>query len=291
MTLKSPRFASDARLQAASNNSPAMRYGETGEPVRKVQQALIDLGFPLPASTNRTGAPDGIFGTETVGALQAFQRRESLAQDGIAGRQSLERMDVLLPGVAPPLPPPGASLVPYTVGGMKSRQRQPSPMSCWATCYAMLYGWRYGLSVPPRDSVVPLGQKWVDYYDADKGLPIHENRAFALATRLTAEPLMSLPPDSWALLLRQFGLLWLVHGWEVAGVNGTATRRGRHAIVIEGIAGDGSESNSGILYTDPADGRLHEIPFPAFVEEYELGFTIGNIFDPKRAGFSQILHY
>ena len=78
MALNSPRFASNSRLQAASENNPPMRRGERGTAVRLVQQALIDLGYPLPISTRRHGSPDGMYESETVGAIRSFQRAERL---------------------------------------------------------------------------------------------------------------------------------------------------------------------------------------------------------------------
>lgn len=105
MALVSPRFKDDARLQKAAENKPAMKYGEKGEPVRLVQQALIDLGFALPVSTKKYGSPDGIFGLETAAQLRKFQAKHTLTPDGIAGKNSLHKMDELLPNEAPPLPP------------------------------------------------------------------------------------------------------------------------------------------------------------------------------------------
>ena len=117
MALKSPRFANNARLQRAADNSPAMRAVESGEAVRLVQQALIDLGFPMPISTRRYGSPDGIYGDETVKQIRAFQAQQVLMPDGAAGRQTLAKMDQLLPNPAPPLPPlPAANKLMYKVG-------------------------------------------------------------------------------------------------------------------------------------------------------------------------------
>src|SRR5690606_16447248 len=65
MALSSPRFAGNTRLEKAASNKPAMGWGEKGEPVRVIQQALIDLGYWLDISTKKFGSPDGIFGNET----------------------------------------------------------------------------------------------------------------------------------------------------------------------------------------------------------------------------------
>jgi len=109
MALKSPRFSTNPRLQRASENNPALARGERGDAVRLLQQALIDTGFPMPLSTRRFGSPDGIYGQETVTQVRAFQAKHGLSVDGSAGRQTLGKLDALLPGAAPPLPPLPAS--------------------------------------------------------------------------------------------------------------------------------------------------------------------------------------
>jgi peptidoglycan hydrolase-like protein with peptidoglycan-binding domain len=105
MALKSPRFAGSPRLQNAANNSPAMGKGEKGEPVRIIQQALIDLGFPMPISVRKFGSPDGIYGAETVAKISEFQKKHSLGIDGITGRNTMAKLDELLPTAGAPLPP------------------------------------------------------------------------------------------------------------------------------------------------------------------------------------------
>ena len=95
MALLSARFANNSRLQTAAENSPPMKKGETGEPVGILQQALIDLGgFAMPITTAKgTKAPDGIYGDETAKTVQKFQEQQGLDRDGIAGRQTLHRLD------------------------------------------------------------------------------------------------------------------------------------------------------------------------------------------------------
>jgi hypothetical protein len=105
MPLRSPRFAGNARLEKAALNNPPMACGETGEPVRLLQQALLDLGFPMPISVRRFGSPDGIYGNETVTKVRSFQHTHRLAPDGIAGRETWTKLDELLPRAADPLPP------------------------------------------------------------------------------------------------------------------------------------------------------------------------------------------
>ncbi len=61
---------------------PTLRYGSTGEEVRKLQEAL-----------NATGsyglALDGIYGEKTKQAVTAYQQANGLGVDGIAGQETL----------------------------------------------------------------------------------------------------------------------------------------------------------------------------------------------------------
>jgi peptidoglycan hydrolase-like protein with peptidoglycan-binding domain len=101
LNLTSPAYTGDARLEEVYDNSPAMRYGEKGEPVKKVQQGLIDDGFPMPISTEESGGPDGIFGNETFSTVKKFQAKYGLGQDGVVGRDTMGKLDELAAGKKP----------------------------------------------------------------------------------------------------------------------------------------------------------------------------------------------
>ena len=61
---------------------PTLRYGSTGEEVRKLQEALNAAGsYAL--------ALDGIYGEKTKQAVTAYQKANGLGVDGIAGRETL----------------------------------------------------------------------------------------------------------------------------------------------------------------------------------------------------------
>ena len=110
--LKSPRFASNARLRNAAGNAPPLIHGESGPAVAIVQQAFIDLGLAMARSTKKLGRPDGIFGGETESRVWQFQARTGLERDGIVGRSTMAKLDELLPTAGPPakpLPDPGPS--------------------------------------------------------------------------------------------------------------------------------------------------------------------------------------
>jgi peptidoglycan hydrolase-like protein with peptidoglycan-binding domain len=66
MALNNSRFADDLVLQACADGTHLMEPPEKGLAVRRVQWALLDLGFDLPMF----GA-DGNFGSETANAVSA----------------------------------------------------------------------------------------------------------------------------------------------------------------------------------------------------------------------------
>ena len=79
---------------------PSTLYnGCTGEAVRKMQQALIDLGY-------LKGTADGIFGNNTENAVRAFQKKNKLDVDGLAGKKTLELIMNQAAGKAQPTPTP-----------------------------------------------------------------------------------------------------------------------------------------------------------------------------------------
>ena len=59
-----------------------LRYGDSGAAVKKMQVALVKLGY-------NTGGTDGKFGPTTRTAVQRFQRDNGLKVDGVAGNQTL----------------------------------------------------------------------------------------------------------------------------------------------------------------------------------------------------------
>jgi peptidoglycan hydrolase-like protein with peptidoglycan-binding domain len=105
MPLRSAILAGNARLEAAANGAPSVKKAppaDDAEAVRRIQKALVTLGFPLPISFPQgpSGEPDGKFGTETFNAVIAFQRHafpnEPGQWDGRVGKNTLAVMDEAL---------------------------------------------------------------------------------------------------------------------------------------------------------------------------------------------------
>jgi peptidoglycan hydrolase-like protein with peptidoglycan-binding domain len=99
--LASPRFAGDPVLEAVFDDERLLAPRASGAAVRKVQQALVDAGFPLPGF-----GVDGIFGAETTTAVRDYQAAHGLAVDGIVGPITMGSLDAqFLPAAIPPAPP------------------------------------------------------------------------------------------------------------------------------------------------------------------------------------------
>jgi hypothetical protein len=114
--LTSPRFSRLLDLEAAYDNETVIKKGSSGRGVQAIQQALYDLGYPLPAY----GA-DGKFGTETEDAVMAFQRAQvpPLVDDGKVGHRTMAALDARFSG-APALPGPAVRSAPWTEACVRS---------------------------------------------------------------------------------------------------------------------------------------------------------------------------
>ncbi len=91
-------------LFAAAANAAGygtLRPEDSGEEIRSMQKALDHLGHPL--------AADGKYGLMTQAAVRAFQKKQELAEDGIAGNATLTALYRLAPQFAPSGNAPAAS--------------------------------------------------------------------------------------------------------------------------------------------------------------------------------------
>jgi hypothetical protein len=71
-----------------------LHLGSTGDPVRRLEQRLRDLGL-------YTGPIDSVFGGGVESGVKSFQKANSLQPDGIVGART---WTALFPGAAPPVP-------------------------------------------------------------------------------------------------------------------------------------------------------------------------------------------
>lgn len=272
MPLNSPRFSWNLRLQAVSNNNPPMKRGEQGEAVRLVQQALIDLGHLLPISTRKYHSPDGTYGNETYNQVKSFQRKHPLKPDGIVGKNTMGRLDSLLPFAAPRLPPLPVPRL-YVVPGIKPVVAQPTNQVCWATVHAMMRSWKDQVSYDIRQALELVGNIYVTRYDNNQGLPSSEFGPFIRAAGMQLEPMANLSINDWASKLRMHGLLWVGSLFNV-------TSNSLHSRIIEGMTGNGQYDGTWMMLMDPWGGVRYRESFARFLHKYETAIKgiAGNYF-------------
>jgi hypothetical protein len=92
------RFAGEATLDQVLDGRSTITTGARGEHVRRVQQALIDMGYGIP-----TNGASGVYDRETQRAVSRFQREMGLGVDGNVGAETLGAL-------AATAPPPGHRL-------------------------------------------------------------------------------------------------------------------------------------------------------------------------------------
>lgn len=67
-----------AKTTTTKKTSSALRYGDKGDEVLKLQNRLVELGY-------LSGKQDGSYGNKTVAAVKNFQKTAGLTADGVAG--------------------------------------------------------------------------------------------------------------------------------------------------------------------------------------------------------------
>ncbi len=135
MALESAILSGSTRLEGAAAGGASVKKrppDDDADAVRRIQNALVALGFPLPKSfpAGAGGAPDGLFGNETANAVVLFQKqvfaKDPSAWDGRVGKNTLAEMDSRLPKGA--APPPGPRAV--TMSALAERDKVTSLL--WA---------------------------------------------------------------------------------------------------------------------------------------------------------------
>jgi len=69
-----------------------LRRGSRGKKVEELQKQLIQLGYLPPTQSNGRTSADGVFGSGTKAAVEAFQKNNKLSPDGIVGRNTFSAL-------------------------------------------------------------------------------------------------------------------------------------------------------------------------------------------------------
>ncbi len=81
----SAKPAKDEVKEEEKKEDDSLKQGSKGDEVKKLQQRLKELGY-------YSYGADGNFGSKTTTALKAFQKKNGLTQDGIAGESTLKKL-------------------------------------------------------------------------------------------------------------------------------------------------------------------------------------------------------
>lgn len=144
--------------------------------------------------------------------------------------------------------------------------KQPNTMACWATALTVLYSWKTGLnSIPIADVLKPYGKVYVDAFNNNSGLAPSQAPALFSTAHMTMIQGVNPTIQYWYDLLNQKGPLMIIVAYQT--INGKKTY---HALVMNGMSGDGSPGGTFIDYVDPADGQQHtDVVFTDFIALYE----------------------
>jgi peptidoglycan hydrolase-like protein with peptidoglycan-binding domain len=246
--LTAARFAGDPTFEAVYDGRQLLKNGNKGPAVEELQQALEDLGFSLP----RFGA-DGMFGSETKSAVEAFQRGAGLTGrqvDGIVGPTTMRLLDEHV-------------AFDHQIRGVPV-VGQPSNKTCWATVATMLLSWRDSTSYEIREAMDRIDSKWGTKFGANQGLFAAEKEPFLSDAGLVAEPPQNYSVEGLYDLLVAHGPLWLTTDED------TGSGFSIHARILTGMSGDGSIENTTLTLIDPAGGgRVVRESFRTFTEKFE----------------------
>ena len=94
-----PQWSGSGRVRSAANSAPPFRPSDPNRAaVTLLQQALLDAGFDIPDGAT------GNYGQETQAAVRDMQARAKFGVDGIAGREAVGGLDLMLRGWDPIAP-------------------------------------------------------------------------------------------------------------------------------------------------------------------------------------------
>lgn len=146
---------------------------------------------------------------------------------------------------------------------------QPNNATCWAASAAMVVGWRDQVSIDPQNIAAIAGRN-----DAfTRGLNPNDRDECAAAWGLSVEPPQNYTVEGFRRLLENYGPLWV----------GVAVPTG-HAVVVTGLAGDGTPQGTFVRYHDPwppgKGAAFAQRSYEQFMTEYENRMTVdqsGNV--------------
>lgn len=141
--------------------------------------------------------------------------------------------------------------------------KQPKNMDCWATALTILYSYKSSNeSILIEDVLKKYGQEYVDMFKNNSGIsPVDEKVLYNIAGLKIIEGLNP-SIEGWKNLLKSKGPLSIT-------VDAKPPNNWIHALVLNGLIGDGEPNTTFVYYVDPADGKQHSKTFTDFLKLYE----------------------
>ena len=103
---------------------PLLKPGDSGAPVKQLQQELTQMGL-------YAGAVDGLYGATTDQAVRSLQRQQEFTVDGVAGAQTWQSLGRSQGQRSLSLPVPLLGANPLTFIPLVVAQPPPPPSALW----------------------------------------------------------------------------------------------------------------------------------------------------------------
>jgi hypothetical protein len=212
-------------------------------------QELLNKVPPLQGGPEIKLKVDGLCWQKTQHAIRNFQSRNMGHKWPDArvdpGGSTLARLNSFDDRPAGAEGPPVADWFSYTVPGFKPLIGQPMPsLVCWAASYTMLRSWRDSKTYGIEEALAKVGDRYVQLYRNNKGLPWAEAQVFFTKAGLRYHRSGCFPVETWLKYLRIHGLLAVTATMYLPPVPGT------HSRVVEGLSGYRAVTSNGEMF-DP----------------------------------------
>ena len=161
-----------------------------------------------------------------------------------------------------PLPVAGAP-VNFFVNPLPNAVSQGNAELCWLAASAVMFSYRDNAAVSMADAAARLGGVYVIKDAQGAALDYSEIPAWKLAGGFRSQAQQSLDASGWEQLLKS-------HGPLITLVDGSGTGTLNHAVVVVGIAGDGTQGRTVISFANGQSGTVETLTLSDFSTVFEL---------------------
>jgi GH24 family phage-related lysozyme (muramidase) len=189
------------------------------------------------------------------------ERRDGSAVERPSLVKRREAEAAFFAGTAPAATASSLSGIDYTIPGPFEIVAQPSPRTCWAAVFTMMYCWRNKRSTDIPSALATLGGSFLDLYKRDQALGADLAQSLYDTAGLVALNGFNPTIDGWLGLLKKNGPLYVDVGYKTGAMT--------HAIIVTGMTGDGTAGGTSMVYVDPATGNTVTMRYPDFLAKFE----------------------